>query len=264
MTETPTYNFVYQTICEKNGKSYVGVHKTTDINDGYIGCGIFKPSDAFRTKYLFHRAVKKHGYNSFRRYILSFYDTYGDALSEEKYIVNENWVRNSKNYNSAIGGRGNCMILMSKEQKDKLYSERSKKTIGRKRSKEFREHLSKIKTGVKLSDKHKEALKNNNARYWLGKQRPQETRDKIGRWHKGKTITTEAKRKMALAKYGKSPSNVVPVLQYRDDGSFVQEFKSVSEASKVTRIGRSNISNNLTEVSNSAGGYIFKYKNIIG
>jgi hypothetical protein len=114
-----SYIFVYQTICEVNNKSYIGVHKTENIDDGYIGCGVYSRSDAEFSKrpLFFHRAVKKHGYNSFRRYILSFYDTYEEALEEEKYLVDEEWVKNKNNYNTAVGGRGSTTKWMSEEEK---------------------------------------------------------------------------------------------------------------------------------------------------
>lgn len=34
------YNFVYQTKNLINGKTYIGVRCTDNLNDGYIGCGI--------------------------------------------------------------------------------------------------------------------------------------------------------------------------------------------------------------------------------
>ncbi len=108
--------FVYQTVCEHNGKSYVGVHRTGNINDGYIGCGISKPSDA-KKNYLFHKAVNKHGYKNFNRHILNFYDTYEEALQEEKYIVNSHWVNSKSNYNMALGGEGNTTLWMDEERK---------------------------------------------------------------------------------------------------------------------------------------------------
>lgn len=112
-----TFIFVYQTICETNGKSYVGVHKTTNLNDGYIGCGICRQDDA-RRDLLFHKAVRKYGYASFKRHILSFYDNYDDALEEEKYIVTPKWVLDKSNYNTAIGGHGNTTIWMDSEKKE--------------------------------------------------------------------------------------------------------------------------------------------------
>lgn len=53
-----------------------------------------------------------------------------------------------------------------------------------------------------------------------------------------------------------------PVLQYSLDGNFIQEFKSVSEASRQTGISHGNITSccNGKVYHHTAGGYIWKYK----
>lgn len=112
------YTFVYQTICNVNNKSYIGVHTTDNLNDGYIGCGIINQKTASNNT-AFHNAVRKYGYASFTRHILSFYDTYQEALDEEKYLVNENWVKDNKNYNCALGGRGSTLDWMTNEEREK-------------------------------------------------------------------------------------------------------------------------------------------------
>lgn len=59
---------VYITINLCNGKFYIGVHKTNpDIFDGYIGNGIYRDSNIKSKKNGFHAAVKKYGYDNFRR-----------------------------------------------------------------------------------------------------------------------------------------------------------------------------------------------------
>ena len=115
------YIFVYQTINEINGKSYVGVHSTDDLNDGYIGCGIYSQAHAKRNN-IFHNAVRKYGYASFRRYILSFYDTYLEAVDEEKFIINEVWVKRKNNYNMALGGWGYMFAALSAEEISNKYT----------------------------------------------------------------------------------------------------------------------------------------------
>ena len=58
---------VYITINLCNGYFYIGIHRTNpDVFDGYIGCGIYKQSQA-TLKTSFHKAVRKYGYNNFRR-----------------------------------------------------------------------------------------------------------------------------------------------------------------------------------------------------
>jgi hypothetical protein len=104
------YNFVYQTKNLINGKTYIGVHSTNKLDDGYIGNGIFRESDSRHLRdYPFPRAVKKHGYSNFKREILSFYDTVEEAYEEERHIVTEDWVRLENNYNAGIGGNGSFM-----------------------------------------------------------------------------------------------------------------------------------------------------------
>lgn len=114
------YIYVYQTINEVNGKSYVGLHSTNNLEDGYIGCGIFSQAHATK-KNVFHNAVRKHGYTSFKRYILSFYNTYQDAVEEERFIVNKTWVQCQTNYNMALGGGGYMFAGLSSEEVSNLY-----------------------------------------------------------------------------------------------------------------------------------------------
>jgi len=105
-----------------NGKSYVGIHATDNINDGYLGCGVIinRPSSISR-KCPFHNAVRKYGYAAFTKHILSFYDTYQEALEEEKYIVNKEWVKSKRNYNVAIGGNGYLLAGYDKETVSGFY-----------------------------------------------------------------------------------------------------------------------------------------------
>lgn len=62
--------FTYQTKNLINGKTYIGVHKTKNINDGYIGNGVYRQSCADREvkrkpNIPFLNAVVKYGYNNF-------------------------------------------------------------------------------------------------------------------------------------------------------------------------------------------------------
>lgn len=109
MTSPKSLIFVYQTKNLLNCKTYVGVRKTNNINDGYIGFGIRSQADAERicrkgTNSPFPRAVNKYGYSNFKREILSFFDTYDEALEEERAIVDSEWVKRNDNYNISVGG----------------------------------------------------------------------------------------------------------------------------------------------------------------
>ena len=255
-----TFIYTYQTICEVSGKSYVGVHKTTNLNDGYIGCGIFKPSDAWRSKYPFHRAVKKYGYASFKRHILSFYDTYDEALAEERYIVSKEWVKNDINYNCALGGRGSGIYFMSDESKKEMYEKISVKKIGVKRPDYVRAKISLKHKGKKLSESHKANLKKSNARHWLGKPRSEETKIKQSITCTGRKLSVQHRQKLSLAKIGKPSNQRRPVLQTSINGAIINEFESVLAASKHIGCASSTIINSINGRPTRIG-YVFKYKN---
>lgn len=97
------YNFTYQTKNLINGKTYIGVHRTDNLNDGYIGCGLTR-SKKTKNKTPFQKAVNKYGYDNFKCEILYFFDTYQEALDEEVWLVNEKWVEDKNNYNVRTGG----------------------------------------------------------------------------------------------------------------------------------------------------------------
>lgn len=97
---------VYCTTCTKNGKIYIGVHKTEnpEVFDGYIGNGLKIGYSIKNTKNAFQRAVKKYGYSSFKRSILFIYDNEIDAYNKEAEIVNFDFIKRRDNYNTSIGG----------------------------------------------------------------------------------------------------------------------------------------------------------------
>lgn len=216
---TVEYIFTYQTICEANGKNYVGVHKTTDLNDGYIGCGVFSQSDA-KKGLLFQRAVKKYGYASFRRHILSFFDTYEEALEEESFMVNDKWIKDKNNYNTAIGGKGNTILWMDAGRKEQWKSNISDKVNlffkngGR----------GKVMAGLATGGRSR-MFGAKNPRYGNG-----------------------------------NPAVERAVFQFDKSGNLLKEFKTMSEASSELGLAVSNICYCCKGKYHTCGGFVFKYK----
>lgn len=99
---------VYCTTCLANGKIYIGVHKTEnpDIFDGYIGNGISIGYLLKNPKTAFQYALKKYGYNNFKRAILFIFDNEDDAYKKEAEIVTLDFVKRKDNYNTKLGGIG--------------------------------------------------------------------------------------------------------------------------------------------------------------
>ena len=100
----------YVTVNLCNGKLYFGVHRTNpNIFDGYIGCGIMNQSCA-RLNIPFHNAVKKYGYENFKRTTIKIFPDTEEgrqaAFKLEKIIVNETLLKSKNVYNSALGGEG--------------------------------------------------------------------------------------------------------------------------------------------------------------
>jgi hypothetical protein len=70
---------VYKTVNKVNGKFYIGVHKTDNPNDGYLGSGTY-----------IERAVQKYGASSFVKEILFEYETQEEAWAKENELVESN------------------------------------------------------------------------------------------------------------------------------------------------------------------------------
>lgn len=97
---------VYCTTCTENGKIYIGVHKTEnpDIFDGYIGNGLNVGWTIKHPHTAFQYAIKKYGYNKFKRNTLYVFDTEEAAYAKEAEIVNKEFVKRRDNYNTCLGG----------------------------------------------------------------------------------------------------------------------------------------------------------------
>jgi hypothetical protein len=101
------YYFIYETTNLINGKKYRGIHKTSNINDGYLGSGV-----------AFENAVIKYGKQNFVREIIEFCSSYDELIALEKYYVNDEWVRDHSNYNLKTGGQS--AGILSDESKKKI------------------------------------------------------------------------------------------------------------------------------------------------
>jgi hypothetical protein len=89
------YYYIYQITNLVNNKIYVGVHKTSDLNDGYMGSGkVIKD------------AILKYGINNFKKDILEFFEDSGAMYAREKEIVTDEFLLREDTYNLRRGGNG--------------------------------------------------------------------------------------------------------------------------------------------------------------
>jgi hypothetical protein len=89
------FYYIYQITNLVNGKIYVGVHKTPDLEDGYMGSGK-----------VIKAAIKKYGLDNFRKDILEFFENAELMYAKEKEVVTDEFLLREDTYNLRRGGTG--------------------------------------------------------------------------------------------------------------------------------------------------------------
>jgi group I intron endonuclease len=185
------YGYIYETINLKNGKTYIGQHKSKYFDTYYFGSGI-----------LLKRAVKKYGIENFECNLIMW----AYSKSELNNLENKFIEYYRPKYNNAKGGEGGNLgeevnKKISKANKGRIFTEQHKqklsesmkgKNLGRIVSEETRKKLSESVKGEKNG--------------MFGKHHTEESRLKNRDTHKGKNNfmfgkhhTEETKEKMSIA-----------------------------------------------------------------
>ena len=169
------YCFIYKTTCLVTGLIYIGRHITTDLDDGYIGCGVYRQSDVDSPCSYFQNAVRKYKYENFKREILEF------CKKEQLDDREQFWIRylDSTNisigFNMTKGGVGFCGHH-SEESKNKMREKRRGTRSGCKNSFYGRRHSEKSLEKMRLSQRGKHVGELNSN---FGKKASKETKEKI-------------------------------------------------------------------------------------
>ena len=161
------YYTIYKITNIIDGKEYIGKHITNNLNDDYLGSGIY-----------LNRAIKKYGKDKFKKEILYVFQNQDDMENMEKELVNEEIINNSNYYNIALGGQGGKIvlypehplyefvckkisesaILRSNETSTnvkQLHKQKKVGMYGKKQSDKQKKIVSELMRGVKKSDEHK-------------------------------------------------------------------------------------------------------------
>lgn len=156
------YHYIYKTINLINGKYYIGMHSTDNLEDGYIGSG----------KRLWY-SINKYGKENFKCEILEMLPDRSSLKDREKELVNEILLKDVMCLNLKIGGEGGGK-LWNVEHAKKFHAAggRSVRLI-------FHEiHNDKMKNDIEYRNRVIEKLKGNKS--FLGKKHNEETKRKIG------------------------------------------------------------------------------------
>lgn len=106
--KTYQYYYIYITTNLVNNKKYIGLHKTNDLFDGYIGSGR-----------IFIRAKKKYKASNFSKIILEFCENEEELKEREVYWVEYYGAYESRNYyNTTKGGESKSGNKLSESTKE--------------------------------------------------------------------------------------------------------------------------------------------------
>ena len=163
--------YLYKITNTINNKIYIGVHKTNNLDDGYMGSG----------KAIVN-AIKKYGIENFKKEILEFFKDSDEMFSREKEIVTESFLLRSDVYNVRRGGTGGFDYI----NKDKSLIQKRNKKVASLRDhtkqidglKQFRKNTPDWRE--KTSEALKEIYKNGYTSPFKGKTHSNETKKKIG------------------------------------------------------------------------------------
>lgn len=89
------FYYLYEIRNNLNNKIYVGVHKTNNMDDGYMGSG----------KVILN-AFKKYGIENFTKVILETFDSSEAMYAREAEVVNDEFLLREDVYNLRRGGNG--------------------------------------------------------------------------------------------------------------------------------------------------------------
>lgn len=88
-------HYLYKTTCLITNRYYIGMHSTSNLEDGYMGSG----------KKLTY-SIRKYGKENHVKEILEFFDTREELTKRETEVVNSDLIKEVNCMNLVIGGGG--------------------------------------------------------------------------------------------------------------------------------------------------------------
>ena len=166
------YHYLYKITNTKNNRYYIGMHSTSNLEDGYMGGGT-----------RIRNSIRYHGKEVHQKEILEFFDNRVSLANAEKQMVNEHLISDEMCMNLAIGGIGGsgCFTQEQLSAGAKVTNEKIWKDPL------YREKISKV------------AAKTMN-KLWSDPDKSKHLLESAAKAFKDKTHTIESKKKMGEAK----------------------------------------------------------------
>jgi hypothetical protein len=161
---------IYVTTNKIDGKWYLGMHQTKNLNDGYMGSG----------KYL-KRAIEKHGIENFEKEILCLCESEQEMRDFEAGIINKEFLKEQEDlgttYNLLEGGKGGFGYLNKNKLNGKILitNKEHAKEMGKKGG-----LITQKKYKENNNDNHPFLKYNYRSKRFLGKKHTKESKEKIG------------------------------------------------------------------------------------
>lgn len=166
------YHYIYKVICNINKKYYIGMHSTSNLEDGYFGSGK-----------VLKRSLNKHGKENHSIEILEWLPDRSSLKVREREIVNESLLSDLMCMNLMIGGEGGK--ISDAQQKERSVAGGKGFSIKLKEDLTF---LEKFKHQV--SNRLKEVHKSGKIKYdtFTGKSHSEDTKLKIGKTNSARQL----------------------------------------------------------------------------
>lgn len=189
--EEKRFHYVYR-VTRNDGKFYVGIHSTDDLDDGYLGSGL-----------KITRSLRKYGKDSHTKEILEFHPGREEVLKREVEIVNEELLNDPRCLNIALGGgrqSEETRKSISSAVKGRTFSDEHRRKLGeaakgRIHTEEARYKISEANRSRTISEETRKKWSEANS----GRTVSEETRKKLSEARKKRVISDETRRKLSEA-----------------------------------------------------------------
>jgi hypothetical protein len=169
-----TIHYLYKTTCLITNRYYIGMHSTSNLEDGYMGSGL-----------RLRRSIRKYGVENHTKEILEFFENRVLLIEAEKKAITPEMLTDKNCINLMSGGEGGFIS----EEQQKHRSSCAGKAFVEKLNNDF-------EFRTKYKESHSKGLKNAYAngvrekKYfydWNNKQHTEETKNKISEIKKAQT-----------------------------------------------------------------------------